>query len=138
MRNRGGSAIDVRTNSTGSATNNGHVELPNRLEHSYYSDNAYWSFGDFQSDRDSRNTTIHPRISWKVSKTTSTALSISATSTTVRILPNNPVPNDNRWVWSTMATTIFATSSYERLTHTYHLEHGQGTRNKVHKRFSDV
>ena len=138
MRNRGGSATDVRANSTGSATSNGHVEFPNRLEHSYYSDKAYGSFGDFQADRDSRNTTIHPRISWKVSKTTSRALSISATSTTVRILPNNPVPNDNRWVWSTIATTIFATSSYERLTHTYHLEHGQGTRNQAHKRFSNV
>ena len=138
MRNRGGSATDVRANSTVSATSNGHVEFPNRLEHSYYSDKAYWSFGDFQADRDSRNTTIHPRISWKVSKTTSTALPILSTSRIPQSRPLVHVPNDNRWVWSTAATTIITTSSYERLTHTYDTEHGQGTRNQVHKRFLNV
>ena len=104
----------------GTTVDDAFADFPTRLEHSYYNEHVYWTLAppiDMHDPATVPNTTIHSRISWKATE--------SSTE-----LPNSDVGTDERkWVWPTTASTIMATFPFERLTHTYdtHKEEGGTT-----------
>ena len=88
------------------------VNYPSRLEHSYYNDNVYWSLAPInlaaKVDNNISNTTIHPRISWKATDSST-------------LVPDfvHERTSERKWVFPTTATTTVGTFSFEPLTHAY-------------------
>ena len=87
-------------------------KYPTRLEHSYYNDNVYWSLAPINInnvDNIISNTTILPRISWKVTDTSTALTDPAHEGTHVR-----------KWVFpTTTSTTTIGTFPFEPLTHGY-------------------
>ena len=84
---------------------------PTRLEHSYFNDRVYWNLSliDVENVGYIPNTTIHPRIAWKVTNTTTT------------IFPeiDDVLTPEREWVWPSSTTTPLGTFPFEPLTHRY-------------------
>ena len=89
---------------------------PTRLEHSYFNDRVYWNLSlvDVDNVDYTHNTTIHPRIAWKVTNTTTT------------IFPeiDDVLTPEREWVWPSSATTPLGTFPFEPLTHRYNTNTG--------------
>ena len=87
------------------------VNYPTRLEHSYYNDNVYWSLAPInlnEVDNNISNTTIHPRISWKATGTS-----------TLLPDPIHERTSARKWVFPTTTATTVGTFPFEPLTHAY-------------------
>ena len=84
---------------------------PTRLEHSYFNDRVYWNLSlvDVDNVGYTHNTTIHPRIAWKVTNTTTT------------IFPeiDDVLTPEREWVWPSSTTAPRGTFPFEPLTHGY-------------------
>ena len=84
---------------------------PTRLEHSYFNDRVYWNLSlvDVDNVGYTHNTTIHPRIAWKVTNTTKT------------IFPeiDDVFTPEREWVWPSSTTAPRGTFPFEPLTHGY-------------------
>ena len=89
---------------------------PTRLEHSYFNDRVYWNLSliDVKNVGYIPNTTIHPRIAWKVTNTT----------TTIFPETDDMLTPEREWVWPSSATTPLGTFPFEPLTHRYNTNTG--------------
>ena len=100
-------------------------KYPTRLEHSYYNDNVYWSLAPInihEVDNIISNTTILPRIAWKVTDT-STALSTPVT-------PVHEGTHVRKWVFpTTTSTTTIGTFPFQPLTHGYDTHEEEDSKN---------
>ena len=102
---------------------------PTRLEHSYFNDRVYWNLSliDVDNEGYTPNTTIHPRIAWKVTNTTTT------------IFPeiDDVLTPEREWVWPSTTTAPLGTFPFEPLTHGYNT-HIDGVGKKVSWKYESI